>query len=184
MTKLVDIKVERDAIAWYGSILKGWLKQAGSKPTDAMLMVPVLFGKRPGAEALHLAMCLRPEGCTVTQFVLAGSCGPANNYRRAMVKTGWFSCVVEGKPYAFKLSLTAKGEAKLAKLIEARAVEAPITDATKPAKGKVKKVSRKRNAAKVIEAPADLPVEAPVDVPAAEPVAPEALADLAAHFNA
>ena len=107
MPYLDTLKVDGKAIAWFASVLKNWpTKWAGAKPSDAMLYVPVVLGKRPGVEALHLAMCLRPEGCTVQQFQTAASCGPANNYRRSMVKTGWFTCTVEGKPYAFKLALT------------------------------------------------------------------------------
>ena len=133
---LAAIKVVAAQLTWFAGHLKGWHKQAGSKPTDAMLMVPVLLGKRPGVEALHVAMCLRDEGCTVAQFCLAGSCGPANNYRRQLVGEGLFSTKVEGKPYAFKLTLTDKGVKALAK--GALAIEAAASTAKveKPAKAK------------------------------------------------
>ena len=131
--------VKPPLLTWFADVLKHWHRQAGSKPTDAMLMVPVLLGLRPGVQALHIAMCLRPEGCTVQQFCLAGSCGPANNMRRDLVKSGWFSSTVEGKPYAYKLSVTAKGEAKLAKAqawLEAAATVADTPKAAKKAKAK------------------------------------------------
>lgn len=162
---LAGIKVIVSALAWFQPTLKGWHKQAGSKPTDAMLMVPVLMGKRPGVEALHVAMCLRPEGCTVAQFCLAGSCGPANNYRRQLVKAGWFATTVEGKPYAFKLTVTAKGAAKLEKATIAFEAEASVAKADKPAKP-AKKPTGKRKGAKVINTPA--PETATSDAPAAD----------------
>jgi hypothetical protein len=133
------VTVKPPMLTWFADVLKHWHKQAGSKPADTMLMVPVLLGLRPGVQALHIAMCLRPEGCTVQQFCLAGSCGPANNMRRDLVKSGWFSSTVEGKPYAYKLSVTAKGEAKLAKAqaqLEAAATVADAPKATKKAKAK------------------------------------------------
>jgi hypothetical protein len=162
---LAGIKVIASALAWFQPTLKGWHKQAGSKPTDAMLMVPVLMGKRPGVEALHVAMCLRPEGCTVAQFCLAGSCGPANNYRRQLVKAGWFSTTVEGKPYAFKLTLTAKGAAKLEKAAATFEAEASVAKADKPAKP-AKKAKGKRKGATVIDSPA--PVTPTSEAPTAD----------------
>lgn len=141
---LASIKVIAASLTWFAGHLKGWHKQAGSKPTDAMLMVPVLLGKRPGVEALHVAMCLRDEGCTVAQFCLAGSCGQANNYRRQLVGEGLFSTTVEGKPYAFKLTLTDKGVKALAK--GALAIEAAASTAKveKPAKKAVKAKGKRK----------------------------------------
>jgi hypothetical protein len=184
MTKVTDnaavlngIKVVPAKLTWYAELLKSWYKQAGSKPTPAMLMVPELLGKRPGKEALHIAMCLRPEGCTVQQFVLAGSCGPANNYRRALVKSGWFNCTVDGKPYAFKLTVTAKGEAKLAKAQVQAEAEATVAEAPKV---KSKPKGKRKAKAPVAEAPAETPIseapEAPVIEPVNEPVQAEATA--------
>ena len=145
MTKIIDntaalnaVSVVAGKLTWFASYLKNWHKQAGEKPTDAMLRVPVLLGKRPGVEALHIAMCLRNEGCTVAQFCLAGSCGPANNYRRSLVSEGLFNCVVEGKPYAFKLGVTSKGVTALKKGAERLTAEASTAaepKATKKAKG-------------------------------------------------
>lgn len=136
---LQSIKVNPSRLTWFADTLKHWYKQAGSKPTDAMLMAAVLMGLRPGVQALHIAMCLRPEGCTVSQFVLAGSCGPANNIRRDLVKAGYFTCKVEGKPYAFILTVTAKGQQRLDKAQAAAEAEASMVDAPKG-----KKAARKR----------------------------------------
>jgi len=164
MTKLTDnvatlatVKADSAALTWFKGTLSGWHKQAGSKPTPEMLMVPLLLGKRAGVEALHIAMCLRPEGCTVAQFVLAGSCGPANNYRRQLVTSGWFSCVPVGKPYAFVMTFTTKGADKLAKAQVKAAEAATVTDKPKAAKAARKRV------AKVAPAPV-----ADAEVPAAE----------------
>lgn len=140
---LAKVNPVAGALTWFDTILKHWHREAGAKPTAAMLMVPVLLGKRPGVEALHIAMTLRAEGCTVQQFCLAGSCGPANNYRRALVKSGWFACTVTGKPYAFTLGFTAKGEAKVLAAQTALAAAGLDTPA-KPAK----KAKRKAKAAK------------------------------------
>lgn len=140
---LAKVNPVAGALTWFDTILKHWHREAGAKPTAAMLMVPVLLGKRPGVEALHIAMTLRAEGCTVQQFCLAGSCGPANNYRRALVKSGWFSCTVTGKPYAFTLGFTAKGEAKVL-AAQAALAAAGVDTPAKPAK----KAKRKAKAAK------------------------------------
>ena len=103
-------------LTWFNDVFAAWLvEQSGPMPTQAQLMVPINLGKRPGVEALYIAMCLRTKGCTVRQFQIAGNCGPANNYRGALVKTGLMQVSVEGKPYAHKLVLTPKGEAAVAK---------------------------------------------------------------------
>lgn len=194
---LAKISANDTALAWFKPYLKKWPRNfAGEAPTNAMLMVALLLGKRPGVEAGHLAMTLRPEGCTVQQFCTAFSCGPANNYRRAMVKSGWFACTVQGKPYAFKLTITAKGAARIERAVnEAAALAtAGTVDATaKPAKGKARKAAKKGKgkpaAVPVTEQPApQAPTNEPAPVtgePAGEvqPVTAEALNNLASHFN-
>lgn len=164
-------------LTWFDTYLRTWHREAGSKPTNAMLMVALLLGKRPGVEALHIAMTLRPEGCTVQQFCLAGSCGPANNYRRALVKSGWFSCTVTGKPYAFTLGFTAKGEAKV--MTAQAALVAAGEQPAKPAK-KAKRKAKAKKAATVAagetptsEAPQVSESPAPVEAQAAD-VQPQA----------
>ena len=180
MSYLDNVKADAKALTWYASLLKNWpARWAGSKPSNAMLMVPHLLGKRPGVEALHIAMCLRPEGCTVQQFQTAGSCGPANNYRRSLVKTGWFTMTVEGKPYAFKLAISKKGEARLDKCAAAYA-EAQTVTAVAP-KAKAKRISHKAN---VTKAPVTPVSEAPAVTEAPATVEAPQLEALAAHFNA
>lgn len=99
-------------MTWYKALLASWQpKLCGPKPTAANFTTVHGWGFRPGVEALHLAMCLRPTGCTVRQFCIAGSCGPANNKRRLVVQRGWAKVSTEGKPYAFTLTVTPKGDA-------------------------------------------------------------------------
>ena len=163
---LAKVNPVAGALTWFAKGLKHWPKGVGGKPTDAMLMVPLLLGKRPGVEALHIAMTLRAEGCTVQQFCLAGSCGPANNYRRALVKSGWFACTVAGKPYAFTLGFTAKGEAKVLAAQTALAAAGVDTHAKPAKKAKRKAKAKKATPVAVAETPtSDAPmlVETPVE---------------------
>lgn len=163
---LNNVKINAGALAWFKPYLSSWLKGAGSKPTDAMLTVPLVLGKRAGVEALHIAMCLRPEGCTVQQFCLAGSCGPANNYRRALVNSGWFSVTVEGKPYAFKMTFTVKGEAKLAAMQAKLDTEAQAADVAPVKKGNGG--NAKRKAAKAVTVTEATPVAPATDTATSE----------------
>lgn len=193
-TALASIKVDASRLTWFASYLKNWpFKWAGEKPSDAMLMVPVLLGKRPGVEAAHVAMCLRDGGCTVQQFQTAFSCGPANNYRSGLVKSGWFGCTVEGKPYAFKLNVTAKGMQRLERAMSEAAAAAAVTEPEQPRKAtqkaKGKRISRKANVQPAAQTPTS---EAPgvteghvADTAPVEPatVEPAAIEALAAHFN-
>ena len=188
---LAKVTVNQAAVAWFKPWLDKWPTQwAGPKPTLAMFMVAGLIdGKRPGVEAGHIAMCLRDGGCTVQQFTTAFSCGPANNYRRALVGSGFLSCTVEGKPYAFKLTFTAKGMARLEKGIAAAALAATAGDMpAKPAK----KAAGKRKAKKAADtAPAQTPTSEQPSAPEGQtaetagdvPVSAGTLADLAAHFQ-
>ena len=118
--KPVTQKAEiQGGLAWFAPYLAQWQAAWGSKPTEAMCRASLALGapgkgKRPGVEALHIAMCLRPEGCTVRQFMGAGSSGPANNWRRALRRD--YGLVTEAKvgtPYAFILKLTPKGVEQL-----------------------------------------------------------------------
>ena len=115
-------------LVWFNDVFARWLpEQSGPLPTQAQLMIPINLGKRPGVEALYIAMCLRMKGCTVRQFQIAGDCGPANNYRGRLVKTGLMTVTVEGKPYAHKLTLTTKGQAALDKAKAASKKDAKVT---------------------------------------------------------
>ena len=168
---LAKVNPVAGALTWFDTILKHWHREAGAKPTTAMLMVPVLLGKRPGVEALHIAMTLRAEGCTVQQFCLAGSCGPANNYRRALVKSGWFACTVTGKPYAFTLGFTAKGEAKVMAAQTALAAVGVDTPAKPAKKAKHKAKAKKAAAVAAVETPtSEAPTGNEAPAPVSEPV--------------
>ena len=135
---------------WFNAALTNWnVNECGGKPTTEQLQVPLYLGKRPGNEALHIAMCLRKGGCTVRQFQIAGSCGPANNYRRRLVREGLFDETVEGKPYAYKLVVTAKGTAALAKA----AAAAKAKDVAK-GKPKAKKAVPAKPEAQIAPVPA------------------------------
>jgi|SRR5581483_9946609 len=153
---------------YYANVLKAWQKPWGSKPTADMFATVHAAGKRPGVEALHLAMCLRPEGCTVPQFTAAGAalkggkCGPANNARRGLVAAGWFtqSIVPGSRPYAFMLTPTAKLKAALkAASVTANAAATAATGDTAKAKAKRASKPRKASKASAVQAPAPTPVD-------------------------
>lgn len=151
-------------IEWFDGPLSTWqVATMGAKPTAAMFKAALVLGgpkgKRPGVEALQVAMCLRREGCTVRQFCTAGSCGPANNWRRSLWRD--HKVVTEGKqgnPYAFTLRLTAKGRdmLKAAGVPTGELQMDPALRVAKPAKAT-------SEAAKPVTAPA---IPAPADQPA------------------
>src|SRR5882672_1849996 len=165
--------------AWYSEILGSWqAKLYGPKVTADQLHTAHMLGNRPGSEALHIAMCLRVDGCTVRQFCMAGSCGPANNKRGLMIKRGLVSSTVQGKPYAFILKLTPKGAA-LVKANEAKAIAAvdKASAPKAPAKGKTKVATKAASKpkgtpkAKVAPKAPTTPANAPAASP--EAVAPQ-----------
>lgn len=149
-----------------GKYLTNWLAdQCG--PAPALNLFSVVHAidprKRPGHEALHIAMALRPQGCTVRQFQVAGSCGPANNYRRDLVKVDKVLTVAvlpsaEGRAYAFKARLTAKGVA----MVKAAMGKVPAgLEADTPAKAPRKPRTPKVTAAPASEAAPVEPAPAP-----------------------
>lgn len=119
---------------YYTSAFKGWPKQAGAKPTEAMLATAHTFA-RPGKQALALAMMLRDSGVTGGQIVMA--CGaPQLNKMRDTVAKGLAKRVPISNDAAghtvYKLALTAKGETKVK-----AAAEKPAADTVvKPAKAR------------------------------------------------
>lgn len=165
-------------VSWFAAILAAWVpKLMGSKPTADMLSTPLYWGYRAGSEALHLAMCLRPEGCTVQQFCTAGSCGPANNKRRDVVSHRKLATVtVSGTPYAYKLVMTAKGRDALKAGI-AKVASDTAAEKAKPAKATVKAAGKAKGAVKAKKATlkAAKAFKAPAATPAAT-VTPEAIA--------
>ena len=164
----------------YSALLAKWQREWGSKPTHEHFNTIAAF-KKPGVEALHLAMCLRPEGCTVPQFTAAGSvlkggkCGPANNTRHALagivkgVDTGlgmFKQTIMPGtRPYAFKLELTKAG--KQAVVAAGKAAEAVNKAQATPTKGKPEKATSKPRKAAVTVPAVTAPVTPTVEAPAA-----------------
>lgn len=129
---------------WYGEIFKAWQpKLMGKRPDNEHFATVHGWGYRPGVEALHLAMCLRPEGCTVAQFCMAGSCGPANNKRRQVINNGWARVTVSGKPYAFRLTITDKGLAVVKRNAQLAADKAAAATAKPVKKAKAVKAAGK-----------------------------------------
>lgn len=155
---------------YYSDILKVWhVKLMGEKPTHDLLNKAHGLGCRAGVQALHIAMCLRAEGCTVTQFVAAGSCGPAHNKRRELVSQKLIKVAVAGKPYAYIATLTEKGDKAIA-AFEAK-LAAGEAEPAKPAKGKGKKAKAAKGAKRGNAKPADV-----------APVANDETGDVLAHI--
>lgn len=163
--------------------LKGWpSKQAGSKPTEAMLDTAHTFG-RVGKQSLAFAMTLRPEGATDGQqkaacITLWGNSGSHHNHRRKLEASGYFKRDMtrahnEAGHTVYAYTLTPKGEAKAAKLTAARA-EATLPTGDKP-KGKKAKAKaakpRKRKAAEVTAPQGE--GDAAAEVPAVTAEAPQ-----------
>lgn len=134
-----------DATGWYGNVFKGWQTKAlGRKPTAGELATIHGLGARPGKQALANAMMLRESGVTGAQIVLAAGAPQLNKMRdfisKGLVKRVPISNSAEGHT-VYKLTLTAKGEAKV------KAAEA--APAEKPAKAAKVKAARKPRPAKV-----------------------------------
>ncbi len=173
----------------------------GTVPTADMYRAsltlgPVAKGKRPGVEALWVAMTLRLEGATIAQYTAAGECRTANNWLQYLNDEGP-RCVykqvhvtrVDGRRYT---RLTAKGVAHLkAAGMTAQAVDrmakpvdvAKVTAKPAPAAGKAPQASGKptgtrKPAGKPITAPAPKPVQQapakPAEAPKPHPVMTEA----------
>ncbi len=88
ITTPVNGKVTKQAeITWYAGFNQRIEANAdlGTVPSNAAYKVALLLGapgrpKRPGVEALFVAMTLRPNGTTIGQFMNAGQCRTANNW--------------------------------------------------------------------------------------------------------
>lgn len=126
-------------VNYYTNAFKAWPKQAGAKPTEAMLATAHAFA-RPGKQALALAMMLRDSGVTGGQIVMACGAPQLNKMRdtvaKGLAKRVPISATAEGHT-VYKLALTSKGEGK----VKAAAQVAP---AAKPAK--VQKVKAEKPA--------------------------------------
>ena len=167
---LATVKVHKHVVARWADMLKAWPKQAGVKPTQAMLMAAAMFSKKASkAEAGFIAMNLRAGGCSRAQLAMALNVGPANNHRKAVITAGYFKGELTNGQYT--LEFTKKGEAYLGKrLSELEAHEA--LSGGKPAATAKPKATRKRKpkVEPVIEPVPVAPVEPVEIVPVPEPV--------------
>ena len=151
-----------NASDWYATTFKQWPKQVGPKPTAEQLDTIHKLGARPGKQALANALMLRDGGVTGAQIVMA--CGaPQLNKMRDFVSKGLAKRVPISNDAAghtvYKLTLTPRGTAKVAKAV------APVEGDAKPAKASKHK------------AKADKPVDVqPVAMPVNEPVADQPVA--------
>ncbi len=154
-----------DAVAYYAPFIQRWhTDKSGPVVTAGLLDVVTALKGRPGIEMLHIAMCLRPGGCTVDEYRWAAAradgmpAGPANNNRKALVQARVINVTVtpEGRSYRFKAVLTPKGVA----LCTAAGVKPP--KAALPAPAKPAKAPRKPR-----------PVKAPQPQPQQAPEAPQ-----------
>ena len=152
----------KTAADWYATTFKQWPKQVGAKPTADQLDTIHKLGARPGKQALANALMLRDGGVTGAQIVMA--CGaPQLNKMRDFVAKGLAKRVPISNDAAghtvYKLALTPRGTAKVAKVAAAPAEAMPV------------KAKRKGKAK-----PVDVQPVAPVN----EPVQPEANAQVQA----
>lgn len=161
MTKNIN-----DHTATYKPLFKAWqVKAMGEKPGADLLAHVHGLGLRPGKQALANAMALRAEGVTGAQIVMA--CGaPQLNRMRGLIADGHVKRQAV-PPNAqghtvYRITLTAKGEARIKRNAEAQATAALKGDAPKPAKA-----ASKRKPAKPAKVPA-APQTAPVPAPAAD----------------
>lgn len=172
------------AATYYANFFKGWRADRGSKPTDDMLATVHNLGARPGKQALFIAMCLRPEGCTQAQMIMA--CGaPQLNKMRGYVTDGLLKRLpapsTEGNGHTvYKLELTAKGNQRVERTLKAaaKAAEAGNAEPADKATAKPKRTSKPR------KAKADTAPKA-ADAATGEPAATgnDVNADQAAHVS-
>lgn len=170
----------------YADVRKAWhVKLSGPLPSDSNYAAAIAVGyKRHGKQALWFAMTLRPEGASVTQFTIAGaafkgegSCGPAHNKLREVKSRGMVSVVqTPGTPMTWAVKLTARGQARLDKLVTDAIAGTPAMPAK--AKGKAPKAKAVKRTAKPRK-PVAVPVEAPPQVERIEPTGDQGVNDLA-----
>jgi hypothetical protein len=154
-------KITDATLAPYAAALNHWPKTAGDAPTAELLAVVHAMNIRPGKHALANAMYLRAEGATDAQVRAAaqkldtkgGNQGVLHNYRRQLESDGYMRRDMNAPRGVFKITLTKKGEAQVARFTNAVAKKAATVDAPAP---KAKKAKAKKAKAKVTEA-------APVD---------------------
>ena len=148
---------------WYATTFKQWPKQVGAKPTADQLDTIHKLGARPGKQALANALMLRDGGVTGAQIVMA--CGaPQLNKMRDFVSKGLAKRVPISNDAAghtvYKLALTPRGTAKVAKAV------APVEGDAKPAKASKRKAKADKPAVQAPAVPVNDPVQPAAELPA------------------
>jgi len=145
-----------DVLGHYADVFKAWPKQLGAKPSREALAAIHGLGARPGKQALANALAMRPEGVTGSEIVIA--CGaPQLNKMRGFITDGLVkreALPPRGGHTVYKITLTAKGTARINNLSKAE------TKAVVKAEAKAERKAVVKKAKKVIEKlkAADLPV--------------------------
>lgn len=175
---------------WYDVFNARITKQnLGSLPTADMYRAAITLGpqgkgKRPGVEALWVAMTLRPEGSTINQYETAGQCRTANNWLQYLND--------EGKRHVYSqvhvtnvggtrfTRLTAKG---VAHCVQAGMAKGALERLTRPVDAAKVKATAKVTTAKPVPTPAPAkakgaskPKGKPIQAPAPKPATPPAKA--------
>lgn len=153
----------------YANFFADWqVKLLGAKPTVDMLTSAAAFCGHgtPGKQCLALAMAMRPEGVTAGQMQIACG-GPQHNFRRGLVTDGHLKPVATPKNAAghtvYRVELTAKGKAYIAKADKADAEKAAKADKPATAKPAKPRAAKPAKADAVTVTPAPAPVTAPAD---------------------
>lgn len=168
-------KITDATLAPYAAALNHWPKASGEQPTAELLAIVHSMNIRPGKHALANAMYLRAEGATDDEVTAAagkldtkgGNQEVLHNYRRKLEKQGFMrrdmNVPSRDGEKVFKITLTKKGEAQVARFTR---YTARVAEAKAPAKkGKGKKSKGK---GKVAPAPVDAPAsDGSVLIPAA-----------------
>lgn len=156
VTKLVDA-----TLAPFAAALNHWPKACGTPPTALELQTVMAMNIRAGKHVLACAMYLRPEGATDQQVRAAavkldtkgGNQGVLHNYRRQLEADGLMRRDMSAPRGVYKITLTKKGEAQVARYTKATAPkgDAPVK-AAKAAKSRKPRV-RKQLPAVPVERP-------------------------------
>lgn len=160
LTTMSKSKITDATLAPYAAALNHWPKASGEQPTAELFATIQAMNIRPGKHVLACAMYLRPEGATDDEVkkaagkldVKGGNQGVLHNYRRDLEKAGYVRRDMNvpnrdgGK--VFKILLTKKGEAQVARYTNAVAKKVEAKAAPKKAKGKK---ARKAKAAPVAD---------------------------------
>ena len=139
-------KITDATLAPYATALNHWPKAAGDKPTAEALSIIHSMNIRAGKHALANAMYLRADGATDAQVRLAaakldtrgGLQGSLFNYMRRLCDDGLMQRDMTQPRGVYKITLTSKGEAQVARYHKAADVPVQPVSAVraKPAKAR------------------------------------------------